>query len=273
MTISTFQKLINTYYETNKRHFPWRETVDPYAIYISEMMLQQTQTDRVVPKYIAWMKRFPTAQDVADAPLSEILKYWQGLGYNRRALFIRDTASIISKNGDVFPTKPPELDALPGIGQYTAAAIVTFSTNTPHTFIETNIRRVFLHHFFADKTDISDSEILPLVEKTMDKKNPREWYWALMDYGSYLGKNMKKENPNKQSKTYSVQSKFEGSDRQIRGAILRELTQRKGSLAQNVLRAKIIASHPHAEKKFDTILSQLIKEGFIERKNSRLLIR
>lgn len=222
MITAQFQKLIWEYYKKNKREFPWRETSDPYKILVSEIMLQQTQTFRVLPKYESFIAQFPTINDLAKSNLSTVLSLWSGLGYNRRARFLYEGAKYISNNlKGIFPQEEKELRKIPGIGSYTASAILVFSYNLPLVFIETNIRRVFIHHFFKDKENINDKEIFPLIKKTLDKKNPREWYYALMDYGSSIPKIT--TNPNRKSKHYTKQSKFEDSIRKVRGEIIKQL--------------------------------------------------
>jgi A/G-specific adenine glycosylase len=222
--IKAFGAQIWAFYEHSGRHdLPWRKTKDPYKILVSEVMLQQTQIARVLEKYPQFLKVFPNVRSLADVPLSRVLSVWQGMGYNRRARFLRDTAQKIMRehNGRV-PKTEEGLRALPGIGHYTANAILTFAHNEPRVFIETNIRRVFIHHFFKDKQNVSDREVLPLVEATVDPKNPREWYYALMDYGAHLPK-IARKNPNTQSKHYVRQSAFKGSVRELRGKIVRAL--------------------------------------------------
>ncbi len=232
-SVIEFQKTILNHYDEKGRVFPWRQTVDPYKILVSEIMLQQTQTERVVQKYLDWLNMFPSVHHLAKASLVDVLSMWSGLGYNRRARFLQNSAieisRIIKKEGKPFPSSPKELEMLPGIGPYTARAVSTFAFNNPEVFIETNIRSVFLFFFFEDRLKdventepIHDNEIFPLIEKTLYTEDPRKWYYALMDYGSELKKVVK--NPNRISKHYTKQSKFEGSVRQARGAILRQLT-------------------------------------------------
>lgn len=218
-----FQNTILSHYELHGRDFPWRNTQNPYEILVSEIMLQQTQTDRVVPKYIAWLRKFPSVRELASASLCDVLAAWNGLGYNRRARFLQETCKIIDSDYDgKFPEDPAVLVSFPGIGNYTAKAVATFSFNRPEIFIETNIRSVFIFFFFADEKNVSDAELLPLIEQVVDYENPRIWYYALMDYGAVLKRHVK--NPNRQSRHYSKQSKFDGSFRQARGAVIRCLT-------------------------------------------------
>lgn len=222
LSITEFKRIIYTYYAQNKRNFLWRDNPNPYYIVVSEIMLQQTQTFRVEPKFANFVQQFSSFDALAQAPFAHVLLCWSGLGYNRRALYLHTTAQkIITEHNGQVPCDPIMLEKLPGIGSATARSIVTFAYNKPEVFIETNIRAVFLHHFYPGIGDVSDKDLYPLVQETVDTQNPREWYYALMDYGVMLKKNYK--NPSRRSKHYAVQSKFEGSDRQIRGKILREL--------------------------------------------------
>lgn len=214
---------LKNFYKKNKRaHLPWRKTKDPYKILVSELMLQQTQVSRVLIKYDSFLKKFPTFEVLASAPLSDVLKEWQGLGYNRRAKFLHQTAKIVmGEYTGRFPKDPAVIETLPGVGHYTARAVVAFAFNIPVVCIETNIRTVFMHFYFKDKETISDKEILPLIERDLKKSKmePRDFYAALMDYGSYLKANGVRIN--NKSKHYTKQSKFEGSIRQKRAAKLR----------------------------------------------------
>ncbi len=219
----TFVETVWSYYKTHGRHnLPWRKTKNPYRIVVSEVMLQQTQVERVIPKYRAFLKLFPTVDALAQAPLGAVIIAWQGLGYNRRARMLHQCArAIMSHYGGKFPTTSSELMELPGIGRYTAGAVLAFAFNTATPFIETNIRSAYLHYFFKRKTATSDAEILLRIVQTLDHKRSREWYYALMDYGASIKKTF--GNPNRQSKHYTKQSRFRGSDREIRGTILRLL--------------------------------------------------
>lgn len=219
-----FITTVLTHYKQNGRHtLPWRKTKNPYYIAVSEVMLQQTQVPRVIEKYNLFITTFPTLQSLAKAPLSTVLSIWVGLGYNRRAKFLKQMAEeVVSKHKGVFPKSVLELESLSGIGPYTARAIATFAFNQPHVFIETNIRTVYFHHFLPNATQkISDSTLLPLIEKTLYAENPRLWYWALMDYGSHL-KALGIRNTAK-SAHYSKQKPFVRSVRLVRGAIIKSL--------------------------------------------------
>ncbi len=256
-----FQKVILDYYTAMGRVFPWRSTNDPYAILVSEFMLQQTQTERVVEKYNRWLQVFPTVEALAAASLVQVLEQWVGLGYNRRARFLHESAKIIVQQyGGKVPAEPADLQTLPGIGTYTAAAVSTFAYNKPNTFIETNIRAVFIFFFFKEKTAVSDKEIFPVIEASLYAENPRLWYYALMDYGAELKK--KVVNPNRKSRHYTKQSKFEGSIRQVRGALIRSLT---ANPAQNYEQLLTYAqADVNAEKElFTKALDGLLKESFV----------
>lgn len=221
-----FKSKIWDWYAHNRRSFPWRETKNHYQIVVSEIMLQQTQTERVNAKFRPFIRRFPNFKSLAEAPLHEVLSEWQGLGYNRRARFLRELAvAVVNNHAGKIPVDITTLRALPGIGSYTAGALQAFIFNIPAVFIETNIRTVFIHEFFKGKRTVNDKEILPLIEFTLSKESPREWYYALMDYGVYL----KKKDPkiNSKSAHYTRQSPFKGSLREVRGAIVRALSNGK----------------------------------------------
>ncbi len=259
--VSAFRKTILSHYRAHGRDLPWRRTDDPYAIFVSEVMLQQTQVGRVAEKFGPFIERFPDFATLAAAPLADVLSYWRGLGYNRRAIYLKEAARVVVEQyGRRLPDSPDELTKLPGIGRYTAGAVAAFAFNQPAVFIETNIRSVFIHHFFADAADVRDAEIMPLVEATLDRENPRRWYWALMDYGSMLKE--RGENPSRRSTHYTRQSPFVGSDRQIRGAILALLIQETGQ-PRGMTVPEITAALPMDNGRIQENLARLIEEGFI----------
>jgi A/G-specific adenine glycosylase len=241
-------------------------TYTPYHILVSEIMLQQTQTERVLDKYERFINAFPDFSSLARAPLREILRAWQGLGYNRRAIALKKIAqTVMTRFHGNLPSFLENLMTLPGIGRATASAICAFAFNQPVVFIETNIRRVFIHHFFENGDSINDTEILPLVEKTLDSSNPRKWYFALMDYGVMVKK--ESENPNRRSAHYQKQAPFEGSNRQIRGLILRALTMEAGISQQEIVERLGIDS-----ERVKKTLIQLQKEGFLRKRGNQFSI-
>jgi len=254
------------FYGSHKRDFPWRNTSDFYNIWVSEMMLQQTQTSRVIDKYNEFIRTFPDFQSLANAPQSEVLRLWQGLGYNRRALYLKRSAEIITvankENQKIVTTE--FLVTLPGIGPNTAGAIYAFTMNKPVVFIETNIRRVMINEFFKNQSTVDDKEILQLIEQTLDSNNPREWYYALMDYGAYLAKTI--SNPNRQSRHYTKQSKFEGSLRQTRGKILKLLLNGPQKFTQ-------FSENFKEDHNFHDAINQLTTENFIEQDDKSIKLR
>lgn len=218
-----FQTWVLRLYENRGRDFFWRRQTDPYTVLVSEFMLQQTQTERVEQRLPSFIEKFPNFAALAAAPVGQLVQEWLGLGYNRRALSLHRSAQIIvSEYGGELPEDPNSLIRLPGVGPYTSRAVACFAFNSPEVFIETNIRRVFLHHFFdSNLTGVSDRQIFPLIEESLDRKNPRRWYYALMDYGAALKRLV--GNANLRSAAYVRQSTFAGSFRQLRGAILRQV--------------------------------------------------
>ncbi|MEI6316450.1 MAG: A/G-specific adenine glycosylase [bacterium] len=256
-SLEKFKKIIWDYYRDNRRDFPWRNTHDPYKILVSEIMLQQTQASRVISKYESFLKKFPNTNVLANAPLGDVLLEWQGLGYNRRALYLKKCAEQIEKDfGGVFPKDFKSLCLLPGIGPATAGDVMAFAWNIPHVVIETNIRSVFIHFFFQDTKKVSDKEIVPLIEKTLDMHNVREWYWALFDYGAYLKQT---SNPSRKSTHHNKQTTFKGSYRQKRAHVLKIILNKK----QTQKEIETISTYDsHTVSK---ILHDLENEGFIKR--------
>ncbi len=264
-----FKKTIRGFYRNNGRKLPWRRTRNPYYIFVSEIMLQQTQVERVEKFYSPFLRRFPDLRALAKAPLADILQRWQGLGYNRRALYLkRAAAEIVTRHGSAVPRDQSVLAQLPGIGTSTAGAIAAFAFNTPVPFIETNIRRVYLHFFFPRRRAVPDAALLSLIAQTLNRKNPREWYYALMDYGAMLGAARKgAKNPNRRSKHYTRQSKFAGSDREIRGRII-ALALKEKHLDETALSAKL-----HTDtKRIKNIVAALLCEGLIKKESRGLTI-
>lgn len=223
-------------------------------------MLQQTQVDRVIPKYTAFLAAFPDIGALARASQTDVLGYWSGLGYNRRALFLKRSAEkVVSDFKGKMPKDPETLETLPGVGPYTARAIATFSSGGSYIFIETNIRSVFIFEFFPRSKKVSDAQLFPLIEAAAPKDDRvREWYYALMDYGVHLKK--LHPNPSRKSAGYTKQSVFKGSLRQMRGAIVHRCTK-EGT----VTKAALVKEYGRAEKaRIEAVLAALKKEGFLD---------
>ena len=254
---SSFRALILDFYHGFGRHeLAWRQDLSPYSVLVSEVMLQQTQVSRVQAKYTEWMCEFTDFEELVASSVADVIGVWQGLGYNRRALRLREAAQmVVGEFGGELPRDPALLVKLPGIGPNTAGSIAAFAYDEPVVFIETNIRRVFLHHFFSDlqptSEAVSDLQLIPFIQRTLDREHPREWYWALMDYGSDLAKRV--PNPNRRSRHYAVQSKYEGSARQLRGEVLRQL----------LVSAKALSDFEVVDERLPKILIDLVKEGFV----------
>ena len=267
------------------RDLPWRRTYDPYAIWISEVMLQQTQVSRVDGRWQRWLERFPTVDALAAAAPSDVLEEWQGLGYNRRALSVHRAAQAISEAGGVFPQDSKELVKLPGIGPATAAGIRAFAFNLHGVYLETNVRTVFLHELYPQAEGVPDSELVPLVELTCPASvanaadaaatalTPRSWYYALLDYGAYLKKTI--PNPSRRSKSHVKQSRFEGSHRQKRAELLRVLLAHKDeggaefeTLHQELCQIEVNAGRETLDEQVTLgLLEELAKEGFCQKNN------
>lgn len=261
-----FFTAVTGYWKKEGRHnLPWRHT-DAYGVLVSEIMLQQTQVDRVIPYFERWMKKFPTVGSLAKAPLASVLKEWSGLGYNRRAKLLRECArEIVEKHHSKIPKDFAALVDLPGIGPYTAGAIRAFAFNEKEVFIETNIRAVLLHHFFPKSEKVDDAKLIPILKKCLlHTTSAREWYSALMDYGTHLKKT--NPNPSRRSKHHVRQSPFEGSLRQYRGIILRRLLE--GPIAESAL----IAVEVESSYCMEQAIRDLAREGLIEKKGKKWML-
>jgi A/G-specific adenine glycosylase len=256
-----FRYFIYEYYMRHGRILPWRFESDPYKVFVSEIMLQQTPVERVQGKYEKFLSRFPDVATLSHASLESILAEWRGLGYNRRGLYLKQAAMQMEAGfSGVVPSSIEDLTTLPGVGYGTACAVMAFAYNDPVVFLETNIRTVFIHFFFKDSESVRDSYLLPLVEDALDRNDPRNWYYALMDYGSMLKREGVKEH--RKSTAYRRQSPFEGSDRQIRGGILKALGE-TGVLSRQDLLCRLSVS----EERIMRNLASLTKEGFLCEQN------
>jgi len=254
--IASFQERIYKHYRSEGRVLPWRKTRDPYNILVSELMLQQTQVERVLVKYPLFLNNFPTFSALSNAPLKNVLEVWQGLGYNKRAIALKRIAQTVEAQFmGKLPSDYSVLIGLPGVGSTTACAIRTFAFDIPSVFIETNIRTVYIHTFYAEEQDITDDSLYPLVECTLDRSNPRNWYYALMDYGSML------------KRQYTKQVTFKGSNRQMRGKIISLIIVNSGITETDLTRR--LNADPQA---ISRNLQKLQEEGFLKRDQSKIFI-
>ena len=253
------------------RDLPWRRTTDPYAILVSEVMLQQTQVVRVDGRWQRWLERFPTVDALAAASTADVLDEWQGLGYNRRALALHAAAQMVSGQGGTMPSDEASLCALPGVGPATAAGVRAFAFNLPGVYLETNVRTVFLHELFPGEDAVPDRELVPLVEATCPSgedadDTPRSWYYALLDYGAHLKKT--EVNPSRRSAGHTKQSRFEGSRRQKRAELVRLLLAHPEGVDAGLLHHELTAIELEAGREavdaelVDELLSELAREGF-----------
>ena len=263
--VERFRRRVWAHDRRHYRSLPWRETSDPYAILVSEVMLQQTQVTRVGNYYGRFLARFPDPATLAAAPLGAVLELWSGLGYNRRALALQRAAgAVVREHGGVIPADRDALLRLPGVGPATAGALLAFAFARPAVFIETNIRRVFLHQYFPAAATVPDAALLPLVARTLDRRQPRRWYYALMDWGAALGQ-QRAGNPNRRSAHYSRQSPFAGSRRELRGRVIRLLTEHR-CLALADLQA-------HCDDlRLAAVVAELVAERFLERSDALVCI-
>lgn len=263
--LRAFRRLVRDFWHDHARDFSWRRQPNPYRVVVSEIMLQQTQTSRVDEKFPAFIEAFPSFAALAAAPLDALLLQWQGLGYNRRALFLQKLAiEVVTRFDGTLPREQAALRSLPGLGPATAASVAAFAFNQPTVFIETNVRSLFIHLFFT-AADITDEQLLPLVARTLDRRQPRIWYNALMDLGAWMKRNI--ANGSLRSRHYVKQSSFEGSVRQVRGAIIRLLVDGVSRTKAQI--TKQLADSPH---EIGPILDTLVAEGFLIRAGNRYSI-
>jgi len=266
MEIEEFKEAVLQNYQQAKRKFPWHYT-DPWGVMVSEFMLQQTQTERVISYWENWMKLWPQPKALADASMENALRAWSGLGYNRRCRYLKESAAIITdRNGGRVPETPQALLSLPGVGPYMSSAIACFAYNFPAVFIETNIRSAVIHNFFPDRDDVRDSEIIPILEAALDRNDPRTWHYALMDYGAFIKKTT--ANPNRRSAHYTKQSPFNGSFRQARGKVIKALVSMGRCTAEELKLASGLE-----EGKLYEVLEKLKKESFVAEDADTYLIK
>lgn len=262
METEEFQRQLAQKGEELYRTMPWREDTRPYYVLVSELMLQQTQVPRVVPRFLAFIERFPDEQALASASLADVLKLWQGLGYNRRAKFLHEAAKmIVNEHQGIFPENEPDILRLPGVGKNTAGAIRAYAYNQPSIFVETNVRTVYIHHFFADDFAVDDKQIIELLEATIDHSDPRRFYQNIMDYGTWLkGQGVRNIS---QSRHYKKQPPLKGSVREVRGQIIAQLSVR--DMTAHELMAALAA-----DERFTGALDGLIRDGLVQKTRAKL---
>lgn len=256
--------MIFLWWKKNRRGLPWRRTRDPYHILVSEVMLQQTQVSRVIPKYTEFIEAFPSIRALAKASPARVLTLWKGMGYNRRALYLKKTAQmIVEVYGGVFPDTQAVLVKLPGLGLYTARAIMVFAFGQNVSMIDTNIRQIITHYFFKGLPQ-KEKDIQRVADLLVPKGRSWEWHQALMDYGA-LAMTTKKRD----MKVARKQKPFKDSDRYFRGRIIDLLRSEDCEELQLVHR---FTSHYGKTDEFvNGIINGLIKDGLIERGPGSLL--
>ncbi len=274
ISLGAFTELVTARGIELYRDLPWRRTHDPYAIWLSEVMLQQTQVTRVDGRWQRWLERFPSIEALANAEQADVLQEWQGMGYNRRALSLLKAAQAIVGNGGVFPHETSDLTALPGIGPATAAGIRAFAFNLPGVYLETNVRTVFLHELYPKERGVPDKRLVPLVQAACDCDDPRSWYYALLDYGAWLKRTV--PNPSRRSSAHVKQSSFEGSHRQKRAMVVRLLlaARDEGVVADDVAchitrNEASVGRAPFSTDDAKAMLEELEAEGFCHRNGNR----
>ncbi len=263
-SIAAFRREVWAFYQRGRRSFPWRETSDPYAILVSEFMLQQTQVQRVLTAYPSFVERFPSLPALAEASLEQVLEQWGRLGYSRRALHLRRAARhTLDHYGGVLPGTAQELQTLPGVGPATAAAVAAFAFGEPTVLLETNIRSAFIHHFFPGHDLVPDTALRPLVAEAVDHHNPRDWYYALMDLGAFLKR--VDRGLTRRAAAYRAQSAFAGSRRALRAAVVREVLEGLGGRPQ--LEALCAEGEgrlaAYTPEMLAGVLEELEREGFL----------
>lgn len=288
-TLAAFRRAVLGWFGREGRDLPWRRTRDAWRVLVSEVMLQQTQVERVIPKYEAFVRRWPTPAALAASSTGDVLAAWSGLGYNRRAARLREAAiAIVGRHGGAMPADVESLEALPGVGRYTARAVAAFAHDRDVALWDTNIRRIFLRYFlggeFAGRVP-GNAELESVLAAALPKGRSRDWHGALMDLGSAVcagrlprcgscplarscmaaPRFMAGEAPPRA--LVRPQPRFEGSRRQARGAVIRELAAagRKG-IRESEAAARL--ARPDAAD----VIDALVGEGLIVRRRGSLFL-
>jgi A/G-specific adenine glycosylase len=262
--VTEFQRMIFSWWESHRRDLPWRKTHDPYRILISEVMLQQTQVSRVLPKYEEFLTLFPDVQVLAGATVASVLRAWKGMGYNRRALYLHKTAQVVmSEHKGVFPMIESELLKLPGLGIYTVRALLVFAYKKDVAMVDTNVRQIITHYFFS-----GEKQSATVVQKIADSLVPKglswEWHQALMDYGALAMSRIKPKSPQSRKKAIP----FRESNRFYRGRIMDLL--RENTREENELVYEIATRYNKSEDLVEVILEGLVSEGLVVKKSTKI---
>lgn len=278
MLSSRLARFVEDVWDQGRQHYrslPWRHIEDPYGVLVSEVMLQQTQVTRVLGRWEAWMRLFPTVDALAAADTATVLEQWQGLGYNRRALALKRACEACARDfGGALPKDEAGLLALPGVGPATCAGVRAFAYGEKAVYIETNVRTVFIHELFPDRESVPDKEVRPLVEQTCPDERVRDWYYALLDWGAYLKQTT--VNPSRRSAHYTRQSAFEGSRRQKRAEALRFVLAHPGCALPEVAAhldevERAAGRGGVGEALAASIVRDLASEGFFREEDGRFL--
>jgi A/G-specific adenine glycosylase len=283
-TLTTFRKTLLTWFEANRRDLPWRHTDDPWLILASEVMLQQTQVRRVIPKFEEFCRRWPTPSAMAAATPAEVIAFWSGLGYNRRALNLWKAATVVARDlGGTMPTDEASLLALPGVGAYTAAAVMAFAWNGDAVAIDTNVKRVFSRVFTGGEFAPAPEEdaLAQLIAKALPRGHARAWHSALMDFGATIctsrspgcgtcpfvagcrAKALAASGAVAGRRLVRPQSKFKGSRRELRGGIIRTLAMAGAPLDADAIRDEVGGAA------FDRCLGELLRDGLVHEARGR----
>ncbi len=268
------REALRSWYAPRRDAYPWRGSHDPYAVWVSEVMLQQTQASRVVPAFGSFLRRFPTVRALAAAARRDVVRAWGGLGYNRRAVRLSEAARVIVRDhGGRIPRDPAALRELPGVGPYTAAAVASLGFGDPVAVVDTNVRRVVARvHLGIDGHDAPAREVATLADAWLDRDDPVTWNQAVMDLGrevcrpkprcdvcplarvcrfrlagSIAGRGPKRQGP------------FEGSTRQVRGAVVRALRSHP-----SLTRTRLSAETGFTRERIDDAIGTLVTDGLVE---------
>ena len=267
------REALRAWYVPRRRAYPWRGSHDPYAVWVSEVMLQQTQAGRVVPAFRSFLRRFPTVRALAAAPRRDVVREWGGLGYNRRAVRLSEAArAIVRDHAGRIPRDPATLRELPGIGPYTAAAVASLGFGEPVAAVDTNVRRVVARvHLGVEGHDVPARELWALADAWLDVDDPVTWNQAVMD----LGREVCRPNPrcgvcplarvcrfhlagSIAARGPRRQGPFAGSSRQVRGAVVRALRSHP-----SLTRTRLADETGFPPERIDAAVRTLTADGLI----------